>query len=247
MNSLFGLSGKTVLITGASSGIGREVAILTSAQGAEVIITGRSVERLSETHKLLAGGATIMEAELTDDAELSRMVERLPPLDGVVFNAGVVDYMPLKFLNQSKIDGVFSVNFNSQVMLTQKLLKGKKLKKGASLVYVSSVSSKIGVPATAIYAASKGAINSYMRVVAGELAKQSIRANTVCPAIIQTPLIDNAEGKSLSADAFAKASADYPLGIGTPIDVAGPVVFLLSDASKWITGSEVIVDGGSSL
>ncbi|NDC40887.1 MAG: SDR family oxidoreductase [Chitinophagia bacterium] len=246
MLNLFSLQGRTILVTGASSGIGREIAITLSGMGAHVVATGRNAARLAETQASLATEGTILPADLTDDTAITALVKQLPALDGAVFCAGLVEYTPAKFITSEKIANVFNLNFNSQVVLTQQLLKNKKVSKGASLVYISSISSKIGVAATALYGASKAALNAYVRVLATELAPQGIRVNSICPGLIQTPMLENA-ATVIDKESFTEAAKDYPLGIGAPENVAGPVAFLLADAGKWITGTEMIVDGGLTI
>lgn len=243
MHNLFDLSGKTILVTGASSGIGREIAISASEYGAEVIITGRNEARLAETQQATNKITTILPADLTNESNITALVKQLPDLDGVVFCAGVGDYTPLKFINYGKIRSIFSLNFDSQVILTQQLVKNKKIKKGGSLVYISSISSKIGVPATGMYAASKAAINSFVKVTASEVSGLKIRANSICPGLIKTQMLENARD-IVSAETISDSEKEYLLGLGSPVDVAGPALFLLSNASKWITGTELIVDGG---
>ena len=246
MNNIFDLSGKTILITGASSGIGREIAVSASKQGAKTVINGRNIERLNDTKEMAGGDVTILQGDLTDGAEITSLVKQLPELDGVVFCAGLVEYTPLKFVNAEKIRTIFSLNFDSQVLLTQQIIKNKKIRKGGSLVYISSISSKMGVPATAVYASSKAAINSFMKIVASEVGGQKIRANSVCPGMVRTPMLTNATN-AVTEESLIEAEKDYLLGLGEPADVAGPVLFLLSDASKWVTGTEMIVDGGLTL
>jgi len=245
MDNLFDIEYKKILVTGASSGIGKEIAIKLNALGADVIITGRNEERLEETKNDLAFHlGTPVEAypcDLSKEDEIKNLVSLLPQLDGVVFCAGVVEYYPIKFINAEKINNIFSVNLNSQILLTQQLVKNKKIKPNGSLVYISSIASKIGVAGTALYAASKAGLNGFVKVTASELANQKIRANSICPGIIQTPMTEKAQNVN---DDLAK---DYPLGLGKTIDVVGPCIFLLSDASKWITGTELILDGGLTL
>lgn len=247
MENIFSLTGKTILITGASSGIGRQIAITVSQMGAAVIITGRNSERLQETQSMMPAGAKCITADLTNEPDIRNLVNELPKINGAVFCAGVVEYIPVKFINSEKLNNVFSVNFNSQVLLTQQLIKNKKLEQSASLVYISSISSLIGVPATALYAASKAALNSFVKVMAAELAGQKIRANVICPGLVKTALLTTAAETNLSAETFSAAEKDYPLGLGEAEDVAGPAVFLLSDASKWITGTSLVADGGFTL
>ena len=245
MNNLFDIEYKNILVTGASSGIGKEIAIKLNALGANIIITGRNEERLNETRDLLIYHLGIpaesYPCDLSKEDDIRKMVTELPQLDGVVFCAGVVEYYPIKFINAEKINNIFSVNLNSQIILTQQLTKNKKLKPNGSLVYISSIASKIGVAGTSLYAASKAGLNGFVKVAASELSNQKIRANSICPGIIQTPMTEKAQ--NVNAD-LAK---DYPLGLGETIDVVGPCIFLLSDASKWITGTELILDGGLTL
>lgn len=241
MTDLFSLEGKTILITGASSGLGKEIAIRCSEKDASLIITGRNKDKLIDTNNQLKGSNHTIVCDLSEESNITELVKQLPLLDGVIFCAGVIEYNPVKFINSTKIKNTFSVNFDSQVILTQQLIKLKKLKPQSSLVYISSIASKIGVPGTALYAASKASLNAFVKVTASELAGQKIRANSICPGIIVTPMGEHAQDMS---NDLAK---DYPLGLGQPIDVVGPCIFFLSEASKWITGSELIIDGGLTL
>ncbi len=241
MTDLFNIEGKTILITGASSGLGKEIAIRCSEKGASLIITGRDKSKLEDTYHQLKGNNQYQICDLSEENNIIELVKELPPLDGVIFCAGVIEYNPVKFVNSSKIKNTFSVNFDSQVILTQQIIKQKKLKQQSSLVYISSIASKIGVPGTALYAASKASLNAFVKVTASELAGQKIRANSICPGIIVTPMGEHAQ------DMSSDLEKDYPLGLGNPIDIVGPCIFFLSDASKWITGSELIIDGGLTL
>ncbi len=241
MTDLFSIHEKYILITGASSGIGREIAIRCSQGGSRIIITGRDQSKLEETLSLMSGAHSLLACDLSVEQNILDLVKQLPELDGVVFCAGVIEYNPVRFVNGHKIRNTFAVNFDSQVLLTQQLIKQKKLKSGSSLVYVSSIASLLGVAGTAMYAASKAALNAFVRVTASELAPQKIRANSICPGIVATPMGEHAQDMS---EDLAK---DYPLGLGQPVDVAAPCIFFLSDASKWITGSELVMDGGLTL
>lgn len=238
------LEGKKLLVTGASSGIGRAIAIMVAQAGAQVVVTGRNEERLAETLRLLSGeGHTAIAADLADEQSISAIITAGIKYDGVVFNAGVVNYLPIKFLSQEKIEDTFSVNVNGSILLCQQLLKNKQIARKGSLVFISSISSKLGIAGTALYAASKAAITAFAKVTAAECASMGIRSNSVCPGIVVTPMTEQANA-ALSAEAMAEAAKDYPLGYGEPNDVAGLVSFLLSDLSKWITGSEIVIDGG---
>ncbi len=241
------LNDKHILITGASSGIGRQIAITASELGANVTIIGRNVENLQKTISLLKGdGHDMLSIDLSINEDIDRLISLSSSFDGVVFNAGVIEYLPVKFLNSSKIESIFDVNFNSNVILSQKLIKNKLINKKGSLVFISSISSKLGVPGTAIYSASKAALCSFSKILASELASQGIRSNSVCPGIIKTAMTEMATNLVSEEDA-KKASLDYPLGYGEASDVAGLAMYLLSDISKWMTGSELIIDGGFTL
>lgn len=241
------LQDKNILVTGASQGIGREIAISASKLGAVVTIIGRNVEKLQETISLLSGSGHKMHAvDLSNAADIDELISQSLPYDGVIFNAGIVEYLPVKFLTESKINAVFSVNFDSNVVLSQKLIKKKLLNKKASLVFISSISSKLGVGGTAMYAASKAALISFSKVLATELAPQGIRSNSICPGIVKTAMTEQASDAA-SEEELKKAELEYPLGYGEPSDVAGLVMYLLSDMSKWMTGSDLIIDGGFTL
>lgn len=244
---MINLEGKTILVTGASSGIGKSVAVLLSQLGATLVITGRDIERLEKCYHELSGEHHLMIlADLIVDSGQADVVAGILQLDGAVFCAGVIDYQPVKFLTKQKIEKIFSINFDSPVLLTQKLLKGKKINKGSSLVYISSLSSKLGVGGTALYAASKAALSGFSKVLATELAGQKIRVNAVSPGIIKTPMVDDAE-LAVSKDTFDESEKNYPLGYGAPSDVSSYIAFLLSDSSGWITGTDQIIDGGFTL
>lgn len=241
------LKDKNILVTGASSGIGRQIAIMASELGATVTVLGRNIERLNETISLLTGtGHKMFSVDLSVSSDIDQLIIESLPYDGVVFNAGIVEYLPVKFLNENKISSVFATNFDSNVILSQKLIKKKLLNKKGSLVFVSSISSKLGVPGTAMYAASKAALSSFSKVLASELAPQGIRSNSVCPGIIRTAMTEQASDV-VSQEELKKAESEYPLGYGEPSDVGGLIMYLLSDMSKWMTGSDLIIDGGFTL
>lgn len=242
------LQGKNILVTGASSGIGKDIAILLSKLGARLIITGRDHDRLNQTAALLDNQGTHLAviADMDAETDIKALVEKVEKLDGAVFCAGIIDYSPVKFLSKEKTNKVLSVNFVSQVLLTQGLLKEKKIAKQSSLVYISSVSSKLGVAGTAVYAASKAALSAFAKVLATELAGQRIRVNSLSPGIVKTPMTDGADS-AISSDDMKEDEKKYPLGYGSTIDVANYVAFLLSDNSPWITGSDLVMDGGFTL
>lgn len=239
------LTGKHILVTGASSGMGKVFARMIAAEGAVVSLLARNEERLTQTLNSLNGeGHKVFVCDLTDDEQIKKVATELNPIDGAVFCAGINDYVPLKFVSQSKIEPIFKTNFYSQVILTQSLVKKKQINRGASLVFISSLSSKLGVPGTLLYASSKAALDSAVRVMAAEMAPQGIRVNSICPGIVKTEMLS---GTNISEEQFVEQEKEYPLGLGTPEDVGYAVLFHLSDGSRWLTGQNMIIDGGYSL
>ena len=244
----FSLAGKTVLVTGASSGIGRAIAIICSQMGASLIITGRNESRLSETFLMLEGGSDHQQicADLTVINELDRLVESLPKLDGLVSNAGIANPLVLQLTETEDINKILQINTLVPINLTRLILQQKKLNKGASLVYISSINGNnctyIG---SSIYAASKSALTGFMKGVALELAPRGIRANCINPGMIETNLLDSG---SIGQEELEKDRLKYPLKrYGKPEEVAYAAVYLLSDATQWITGSSLLIDGGYTL
>ena len=238
------MNNKSILVTGASSGIGRKTACTISQKGGFVFLLARNEERLVETQQQLKSDSAILQCDLTDEDQLSTCIESIEKLDGLVLCAGVNEYVPVKSISKKRIDKIFDTNFNSQILLIQKLLKKKKFNNGASIVFVSSLSSLMGVPATLLYSASKAAINSAVKVLASELAPQKIRVNSICPGIIKTEMLG---AQNIDESLFLEQEKMYPLGLGTTEDVANAVIFHLSDASKWLTGNIMVLDGGFSL
>ena len=256
MGNPFSLEGKTILVTGASSGIGRAVAVECSRLGANVFISARNEERLAETFLLCRDAACHVFtkqieplqilADLTNENQLVDLVDNLPKLDGCVFCAGIAKTMVLQFSEKSDISEVFNANTFSHIHLTQKLVQEKKLNKNASLVYISSISGvKCGYIGGGLYGASKGAIEGFIKGTALELAPRGIRLNTIVPAMIETPLLDNSE---ISAEQLEEDKKRYPLKrYGKPEEVAYAAIYLLSDAATWVTGSSLVIDGGYTL
>ena len=245
MENLLSLQGKRILVTGASSGMGKVFAQMIAKQGGQVVLLARNVERLQHTMDSLPGkDHQVCVCNLTDENQLKEVVGVIQPLDGIVLCAGINEFVPVKFVKQEKIEKMFQTNFFSQLILVQMLLKKKLINKGASLVFISSVSSVMGVQGTLLYASSKGAINSAVRVLASELAGQKIRVNAILPGIVRTEMLS---GTNIDEETFTKQEAQYPLGLGTPEDVGHAVLFHLSDASRWLTGQCMIIDGGMTL
>lgn len=240
----FSLRGKTVLITGASSGIGQETAIQCSKLGAKVVITARNEERLKETLSLLQGeGHQMVIAELTNQEEVEKLVGDVNELHGLVLCAGMGMTSPFLFATRDKFDDVFNVNFFAPVELLRLLVKKKRLQKDSSVVFVSSIggveSFQVG---NGVYGASKAALNSTMKFCAKELAAKKIRINSVNPGMVNTKLI---QGGTISEEQHKLDMEKYPLKrYGEPQDIAYGIIYLLSDASSWVTGHSLIIDGG---
>jgi NAD(P)-dependent dehydrogenase (short-subunit alcohol dehydrogenase family) len=238
----FSLIDKTILVTGASSGIGRGVAIACARMGANVIITARNLVRLRETLAAMPGeGHTIICADLTDIEQRQHLVEQLPALDGIVHCAGVGSRVPCKNIEQSDIDYVMQPNFMAPVLLQTELLSAKKITKSASIVFIASRAAEMPSIGNAVYSASKGAIISYAKCLALELAPRKVRVNCICPAMVWTDLALT----GASREQLEEAEQRYPLKrYGQPEDVAYLAVYMLSDVSTWMTGSCVDITGG---
>lgn len=242
----FSLDGKTILVTGASSGIGRGIATACSRMGAKVVITGRNEKRLQETVEGMEGeGNEVLACDLTDSGKLREFVSLLPPLDGIVHCAGIGQRVLCKQLNEEDIDKVIGVNFKAPAMLQAELLRQKKVAKGASIVFIASIASWSPSIGNSAYSASKGALVSYANCLGLELAPRGIRVNCISPAMVWTDLVlaDGVDEEKLRED-----EARYPLKrYGTPEDIANLAIYMLSDASSWMTGSNVQITGGGKL
>lgn len=241
----FSLIGKMILVTGASSGIGRSIAIECSKMGANVIITARNEAKLKETIALMSDAIDkkYVVADLTKIEDIEKLVEDLPQLDGVVHNAGVGNRSICKMIKESDIINVMNPNFNAPVLLQKQLLKKKKINKSSSIVFIASRAPFAPSVGNAIYAASKAAIMGYAQVLGLELAPQKIRVNSICPAMVWTELIE-VDAQLTGAD-YTESEKKYPLQrYGKPQDVAYLTIYLLSDASAWMTGSCIDITGG---
>ena len=243
----FSLEGKTVLVTGASSGIGKTTAIECSKMGAKLVITGRNTERLNDTFCSLEGdGHSQLLTDLSDPNSIDLLTRQLPALNGVVLCAGIGMMKPFRFSSREQFNRVFDVNFFSSVELLRLLVKKKLLIKQTSVVFVSSIGGiKNFDPGNCIYGTSKAALDSIMKYCAIELAPQKIRVNSVNPGMVNTQLITP---KTLSEEQFKIDVEKYPLKrYGETIDVALGIIYLLSDASSWVTGNALFIDGGRSI
>lgn len=244
MYNPFTLAGKTILVTGASSGIGRSIAVECSKMGADVIITARNEARLQETMAAMVGDNNeYVVADLTNDEDIARLVSEIRPLDGVVHNAGVGNRVLAKTIKSEDIDYVFAPNTYAPILLQRALMKSKMIKKEASIVFVASRAPFAPSIGNAIYSASKGAILGYANVLALEVAPQKIRVNSICPAMVWTELV--AKDAEMTGGDYSEAEKKYPLKrYGKPEDIAYLAVYLLSDASSWMTGSAIDITGG---
>lgn len=241
----FSLAGKTILVTGASSGIGRATAVVCSKMGADIVITGRNEERLTETLGLLEGdNNSCIIADLTDTAQIDILVSGLPQLTGVVHCAGIGDRSLLRAVKEKDLSRVMRTNFESPVLLQKTLLKNKKLLPSSSVVFIASRAPFAPTVGNGIYAASKGALIAYAKVLGLEVANRLIRVNCICPAMVWTELIER--DAEMTGTDYHEAEKSYPLGrYGQPEDVANLAVYLLSDASSWMTGSCIDITGGA--
>ena len=246
INNPFSLEGKTILVTGASSGIGQTIAIECSKMGANLVVNGRNEERLNQTAADIGHNACqqIM-ADLTMNADLEKLVEEVPQLDGLVLCAGKAWTMPVKMASSDKLLDVFNTNFVAQTELLRLLFKKKKLNNAASVVIISSVGGNyVFETGQVMYGVSKAALNSYMRFAANEFAARKVRVNCICPGMIDTPMIHRGTFTDEQLQTYLEK---YPLGrFGKPEDVAYASIYLLSNAAEWVTGTTIVVDGGSS-
>lgn len=246
MYNPYSLEGKTILITGAASGIGKATSIECSKVGGKVIAVDLNTDGLDALIPLLEGdGHNSFAGNLCDEAFLETLGEQVPSLDGVFLCAGVSDTTPVKFITEEKIARVMNVNLVAPIMMLKQLLVKKKINKGGSLVWMSSYGAERVEPGLGIYAASKSAVNGIMRAYAKELVSRKIRSNSIMPMMIRTELLSTLN--NISDKDWEKQEAMYPLGFGNPLDVAYAAIYLFSDASRWITGTQIKMDGGSNL
>lgn len=247
MYNPFSLIGKVILITGASSGIGRATAIECSKMGARLIITARNEERLKETLNLLEGeGHQYIVADLSDEEAISELVSKTPVVSGVVNNAGFNIVKLLPFIKSEDLSKMLRINLEAPILLTNEIVKRKKIAKNSSIVFVSSIGKYIIAPANSMYSTTKGGLSAFMKNAALDLAGKKIRCNAVLPGMVETPLILD---KNVMTEEQLEADRKlYPLKrYGCPKEVAHSIIFLLSDASAWMTGTEIVIDGGRSL
>lgn len=250
MLNSFSLVNKTILVTGAGGGIGRATAIGCAQMGARLCVTDINPDTLAETLQLLKEESNLDHqmfiADLTNKEQLDNLVASISSIDGLVCNAGISKVLPIQFLNEEDMSRICDINAFSPMFLTQKIYKQKKINKGGSIVYTVSISGVCMVSMGGVmYAVSKNALDAFMRNAALEFAARNIRVNSVNPSRVNTNLIKNA---AYSEEDVAKDMQTYPLKrYAEPVEIANCIVFLLSDASSYVTGHALIVDGGKTL
>lgn len=242
-NNKFDIANKTVLVTGATSGIGFATAKLLLNLGCTIYAVGRNQNKLNELKQTKSEKVITIEADLRSNDDIKKIVDNIDKIDGFVHSAGVVKNIPLQFINREYLETERSLNYDSFLFLTQMLIKKKKINPNGSIIPISSIAAIFGITGLSIYCGTKAALVGTMRVLAKELSNNKIRVNTVSPGMVRTELVDKA-ANDLTHEALEIDEKKYPLGYGLPDDVAYTVAFLLSDASRWITGQDIVLDGG---
>lgn len=247
LSDAFSLEGKTILVTGASSGIGRQVALSCAAAGATLIVTGRSVERLQAVlAELNQAGREhrALPADLMLDADIESLVSAAGKIDGVVHSAGVSHLAPMRMISRAHVESQLGANVVAPMLLTRQLLARNCLREQGSILFISSISAHIGVHGVSAYSASKAALEGMARSLSMEVARKKLRVNCLAPGLVDTPMFEAAQS---TTGGLEETLAKYPLGIGKPEDVANAAIFFLSRASRWITGTTLLLDGGHTV
>ena len=251
MNNPFSLENKTILVTGASSGIGKAVAIACAQMGGSILLNARNVQRLNNSYSELEGvGHQIVASDLAYQEGIDKLIDSCPPLDGIVHCAGIPKICPIKYLNRETLMEIINVNEIAPILLTAGLLKKKKLKKGSSVVFIASTAGVLtaGAIGDTDYSATKGSLSGFVKTAARELGPQNIRVNTICPALVTTPILESSDTLRMSDnDIKAKMTRYHIKRYGKPEDVAWAAVWLLSDTTEWVTGINLPIDGGYHL
>ena len=244
-NTPFDLQGKTFLVTGASSGLGQQICIRISEMNGTVILTARNIKRLNETLSLMApGDHKILPADLTKSEDINALMAELPKLNGVVFSTGVSIIAPAGFISEEDYSKSFKTNFEGSMMLSNAIIRKKRIvKDSCSMVFISSISTQYPFVGGALYVSAKAAMEGYARILALELAPKGVRVNCVSPAFVRTQMLDQT-ANNFSDEVVQKIEGRQLMGLGEPDDVAYPVIFFLSDAAKWISGTNLILGGG---
>lgn len=246
----FSLKGKNILVTGASSGIGRQCAIDCAKMGAKIIAIGRNLGRLDEVVNTIQGNGVSYAYDLSNiegiKELIAQIVEKHGRLDGFIHAAGIEVTKPIKLSKKEEFDSLFHVNCLSAIEFVKQLCGIKTFNKGGSIVLISSISGVIARKGLSAYAASKGALMSAARVMALEMAHREVRVNTISPGTILTPMMERALDAMKEEDRKARIDG-FPLGLGQTTDISNACIYLLSDASRWVTGQNLIVDGGYTI
>ncbi|MPT05101.1 MAG: SDR family oxidoreductase [Delftia sp.] len=247
----FSLENRRILVTGSTSGLGKAIALACAKMGAIVICTGRDAERLAQTLGELEAISRSphqgVQADLTQISGRDDLVAAVGKVElhGVVHSAGILRMSPVRMMTEQHLREVQSINVDAPLLLTQALLKRNLVAAGGSIAFIASISAHIGVHGVTAYAGTKGALLAMTRCLAIEVAKRRIRANCISPALVETPMLR--ENAAPMIGSMEQELSKYPLGLGKPEDVANATIFLLSDASRWITGTTLIMDGGLTI
>jgi NAD(P)-dependent dehydrogenase (short-subunit alcohol dehydrogenase family) len=247
----FTLTGKRVLVTGASSGLGQAIALACAKMGAELLVTGRDQARLAQTLEQLQVISALphqaVVADLTQASEREALVNAVgAEIHGLVHSAGISRLCPVRMMSEAHLREVQSINVDAPLLLTQALLKRNLVGVQGSILFIASIAAHIGVAGVGAYSGTKAALIAISRCLAMEVVKRRIRVNCLCPALVETPLLD-ATMQAIGADSTEKQRSYYPLGFGKPEDVANAALFMLSDGSRWITGVDLVMDGGLTI
>lgn len=249
-NNPFSLSGKTILVTGASSGIGRAVAIACASMGGRIVLNGRNTSNLQDTCEQLNGeDHLILASDLSTQEGIDSLIGQCPKLDGIVHCAGIPKLCPIKYLTKDVLNEIININEIAPILLTAGLLKKKLISKRASIVFIASTAGVLmsGAVGDTDYSATKGALSGFMKTAVRELGPQQIRVNTICPAMVETPILQTANSLLSKEEIESKLRRYHIKRFGKPEDVAWAAVYLLSDVAEWITGVDLPVDGGCHL
>ena len=246
MNNHFSLQHKTIFITGASSGIGKQACIECSAAGARIILNGRNEVKLKATFDLLPGnGHSIVCGDLSNAEFIEKVCQNLPQIDGLVHAAGIMKLLPLKFIKPSFIDEIFNTNLRAPILLVSTLTRLKKINPHSSIVLISSINGAvIGSLANSVYGASKGGLQAFCKSSSLELAKNNVRINCIAPGMVETAGVAKISSV-VSAESIENDKKKYPISrYGQPQDISSACLFLLASSSTWMTGTTLIIDGG---
>lgn len=247
----FTLAGKRVLVTGASSGLGQAIALACAKMGAELLVTGRDRARLAQTLEQLQAISALphqaFAADLTQASEREMLVDTVgAEIHGLVHSAGISRLCPVRMMSEAHLHEVQRINVDAPLLLTQALLRRNLVGAEGSILFIASIAAHIGVPGVGAYSGTKAALIAISRCLAMEVVKRRIRVNCLCPSLVETPLFDAAM-QSAGAASMDKQRSNHPLGFGKPEDVANAALFMLSDGSRWITGVDLVMDGGLTI